>query len=277
LLSELLEEYKTAENKQKIIDEFTNLLWSSKYTLKKHKKVYSYEIDKEVFRNRQDLIELFNQYKLIEFTFCKSYYKKRLDYIDYIRVHVNNMYAYLVDTTVYLPKEYYQLLLTPKKEYFKILSMLKNDEEVNYEDIKYKIEFALMEAEEIKTQALQNKINLKWPEYKKLINSYIERIFNNYISPAEYESEHGWEMKTHNVGWNENNYIVKYFCKSLTGYLRHYIRDSKPKEFKKKYCVVCGTEIENTGNRKKYCDDCWKKRQRELWRKNKQKKRNVQV
>jgi hypothetical protein len=259
LLSELLEEYKITENKQLVIDEFTSLLWGSKYTLKKYKKVYSYEIEMDVFKDRPDLIQLFNQYKLIEFTFCKSYYKKRMNYIDYIRVHLNNMYAYLVDKTVYLPKEYYQLLLTPKKEYFKTLSMLKNGESVEYEDIKYKIEFALMEADEIKNQALQNKINLTWPEYKKMINTYIERIFNNYIPPHEYENEHGWEMKVNVDGWNENNYIVKYFCKSLTGYLRHYIRDSKPKEAKKKYCVECGTKIENTVNNKKYCGSCAKK------------------
>jgi hypothetical protein len=259
LLSELLEEYKTVENKQMVIDEFINLLWSSKYTLKKHKKVYSYEIDEEIFRDRQDLIELFSKYKLIEFTFCKSYYKKRLDYIDYIRVHVNNMYAYLVDTTVYLPKEYYQLLLTPKKEYFKTLSMLKNGEKVDYEEVKYKIEFSLIEAEEIKSQVLHNKINLKWSEYKKLINTYIERIFNNYLSPAEYENEHGWEMKVNVDGWNENNYIVKYFCKSLTGYLRNYMTSLKPKEIKKKFCVGCGKEIKSKSNRQKYCDDCKKK------------------
>jgi hypothetical protein len=268
LLSELLEEYKFTENKQMVLDEFIKLLWDSKYTLKKHKKYYSYEIDKEIFKDRHDLVSLFEQYKIIEFIFCKSYYKKRLDYIDYIRVHVNNMYAYLVDTTVYLPKEYYQLLLTPKKEYFNALNKLKNGEQVKFEDVKYKIEFALMEAEEIKSHALQNKINLKWPEYKKLINTYIERIFNNYIPPHEYENEHGWEMKVNVDGWNENNYIVKYFCKSLTGYLRNYAKNLNKVRTQKK-CLNCGVDIDTTSNRQKYCDECnkiIKSKQKKEWR-----------
>jgi hypothetical protein len=270
LLNEILEEYKYTDNKQKVIEEFTKMLWGSKYTLKKHKKYYTYEIDAEVFKGRTDLIELFNKYKIIEFTFCKSYYKKRLDYIDYIRVHVNNMYAFLVDQSVYLPKEYYQLLLTPKKEYFNIFNSLKNGEYVNVEEVKNKIEFALMEAEEIKKQAIQNKIDLKWSEYKKLINIYIERIFNNYIPPHEYENEHGWEMKVHAAGWNENNYIVKYFCKSLTGYLRNYVKSLNRKE---KTCVICGEHLIDVGNKRKYCDECYKKHRNEYQKKLMKKRR----
>lgn len=255
MLSELLEEYKETDKNKQVIREFTKLLWDSKYTFKKHKKYYKYEVDKEVFKDRQDLIELFEKYKLIEFTFCKSYYKKRLEHIDYIKIHINNMYAFLVDKTVYLPKEYYQLLLTPKNEYFTTLKALKNGEVVDYDKVNHKIEFSLMEAEEIKSQAIHNKINLKWSDYKDLINIYTERIFNNYIPPNEYEAEHGWEMKVNVDGWNEDNYIVKYFCKSLTGYMRNYVKSLNQEE---KKCKNCGKAIDTTSNRQKYCEKCKK-------------------
>lgn len=43
------------------------------------------------------------------------------------------------------------------------------------------------------------------------------------------------------------------------------------------YCERCGDVIEKTNNRKKYCDDCRKEREREVWRKNKRKQRHVPV
>lgn len=43
------------------------------------------------------------------------------------------------------------------------------------------------------------------------------------------------------------------------------------------YCIECGVVIERTSNRLKYCEECWKERERELWSKSKRKSRNVQV
>lgn len=61
--------------------------------------------------------------------------------------------------------------------------------------------------------------------------------------------------------------MIKYFCKSLTGYMRNYIRDLQPKKIKKKCCVVCGTEMEVKNNNTIYCIDC--KRIKELEKKRK--------
>ncbi len=43
------------------------------------------------------------------------------------------------------------------------------------------------------------------------------------------------------------------------------------------YCSECGKLIKPTNNRQKYCSICWRKKERELWRNNKRKIRNVQV
>lgn len=42
-------------------------------------------------------------------------------------------------------------------------------------------------------------------------------------------------------------------------------------------CVNCGVPILISNNRTKYCRSCWEERERELWRENKRKIRNVQV
>ena len=258
-LNELLDEYKNSDEKKKILDEFLLQLWSSKFTFKKYSRYFTYKVNNDLLGNNEELIELFNKYNKIEYKVAKSQYNKQLSSIDYVRIHINNMYGYLTDKDVYYKKEYYKLLLTPKNEYFKAINLIKNGEvnEIDICEIENKIIESLNKAEKIKTECINKKHNITWHKYKKLINGFIGRIFENYIPLHEYEKEHGWDMKVTVDGWNEDNYVIKYICKSLTGYMRNYIRDLKPKEIKIKNCVVCGETIYG-GNRKKYCDKCWK-------------------
>lgn len=52
-----------------------------------------------------------------------------------------------------------------------------------------------------------------------------------------------------------DNMLITYINNSLTGYLRHYIKElEKPKY---KFCSVCGIEID-TGSKRKYCITCGK-------------------
>ncbi|KAA9007371.1 hypothetical protein F4V43_02470 [Paenibacillus spiritus] len=263
-LNQLLEEYKeTDDEKEKLqlFKEFTDRLWKSKYSFKKYKKYHTFNVSETALLHRQELIELFNKYNEIEYTVCKSFYNKRLDSIDYIRVHLNNTYGYLVDKDVYFNKEYYRLLITPKREYFKVIKALSNGEVVDCEEVEKNIVSALSEAEIVKMKSINKKISLTFSAYKKLINSYLERIFNNYKPVHEYEQEHGWEMRIVVDGWSEDNYIIKYFCRSLTGYMRDYARDQRG--FKKKdkiiSCEKCGSLIKKNRNVHKYCSPCAKR------------------
>lgn len=259
-LNQILEEYKEADNKDVILNRFLDNLWHSKFTLHKYKKYYKYEINEQLLDNRIDLIELFNKYKTIEFTVCRSFYKNQiLKPIDYIRIHINNMYGYLVDKDVYYNKYYYDLLLKPKKEYYKITKIMKSNgnlDSIDYQEVKNNIEQALSEAEIFKEQSIAKKYNIKFSQYKKLINTYIKRIFDNYIPIEEYEKKHGWDANITVDGWSEDNYIIKYFCKSLTGYMRNYIKDLNSGKYIE--CVNCGELIIPTNNRQKYCKSCWK-------------------
>jgi hypothetical protein len=250
-LNQLLEEYIESENKDEVFDKFIRAIWKSTYRFQKYKKRYTFKVNENLLDNRISLIDLFNAYNNIEYTVVKSFYGKANSPIDYIRIHINNMYGYLFDNDVYYDSEYYKLLITPKKEYFKAINSVKEGIDVDYIEIKNSINVALKNAEILKNTSVERKKNMKFIDYKKIINAYLRRIFDNYTPIHEYEEKHGWEMRVNVDGWSENNYIIKYFCKSLSGYMRHYIRDSK-KEQKK--CKVCDILVENN---RSYCTPCY--------------------
>lgn len=254
LLSQLLEEYKASERKKEVLDVFLKKLWNNKYIFKKYKKYFRYKVRDDLLDNRPDLIELFNKYSEVEYIVCKSYYDKKLDAIAYIRIHINNMYGYLFDKDVYYDSDYYKLLLTPKQQYFRLVALKKekgNLDNINSNEIKDIIEQAFREAELIKQKCVANKHVMKFSQYKKLINQYMEKLFNNYMPTEEYEKQRGWDLDIKIDGWLEDNYIVSYFCKSLTGYLRNYIRDNK---LPLKKCKLCG---KNIPRRNTYCPACY--------------------
>ena len=66
---------------------------------------------------------------------------------------------------------------------------------------------------------------------------------------------------------NEDNFYIKYFCNRLEGnmrdYQKHYygLKYSSRKGYKR--CKKCGSLIENTCNKKMYCDECAEKNERE--------------
>jgi len=261
----MLEEYKISDIKQDIINKFIERLWNSEYAFKKYKKQYKYEVFDDLLNNRNDLIELFNKYNVVEYTVCRSFYKKKLESIDYIRVKLNNMYGFLFDNDVYYNRKYYNLLLTPKKEYFRIVNIKKeigNIDDITYEEILYNINSALNEAEIIKQESIKKKHDMSFDNYKRIINTYIERVFNNYKSIEEYEKINGWELKVKVDGWSEDNYVIKYFCKSLNGYLRNYIREISNKPNKYKECQICKILFLYKNNKSKYCPTCAK----EIWK-----------
>ncbi len=254
-LNQLLEEYKVSDRKQEILEEFLQILWNNKYIFQKYKKYFRYKVNSNLLDNRTDLIELFNKYSEIEYVVCRSYYKKKLDPISYIRIHINNMYGYLFDKDVYYDSRYYKLLLTPKREYFRLVNNKNqhgNLDDVNYDEVKRTLEEALQEAELIKLDSINKKYDMKFSQYKQLINSYIKRIFDNYTSVEEYENKYGWNLDVKVDGWLEDNYVISYFCKSLTGYLKNYIRSIK---MPVKKCMICGANIPR---RNTYCNSCYK-------------------
>ncbi|SEF95479.1 hypothetical protein [Paenibacillus sp. UNC499MF] len=255
-LNELLEDYAASSHKEELAREFIRLLWQSGCTSKNYSRFYTFKVDASLLGKCPDLADLFSEYNRTLYTVAKSYYKGSLEPVDYIRIHVNNVYARLCDPDVYYDKTYYACLQTPKKEYYKAVQKLKDDENVDAETIRDNIRRELAAAERIRKQCLENKLELSWAEYKELINGFIRRIMDNYVTIEEYESRHGWEIKASIDGWSEDNYAIKYFCRCLTGYMLNYIRDRRPKPLKRKPCIVCSEEFIYKSSKKQYCDPC---------------------
>jgi predicted RNA-binding Zn-ribbon protein involved in translation (DUF1610 family) len=283
-LNQILEEYKLSNNKNDIINKFIEKLWNSEYIFKKYKKRYKFDVFDDLLDNRKDLIELFNKYNVVEYTVCGSFHKnkKKLESIDYIRIRLNNMYGFLFDKDVYYNRKYYNLLLTPKKEYFKLVNIKKekgNINDIKFEEVRINIEDALNETELIKQDSINKKYDINFNNYKKLINTYIERIFNNYKSIEEYEKDYKWELKISVDGWSEDNYVIKYFCKSLTGYMRNYVRDVLNKSDQYKECKSCNILFHPTNIKNIYCPDCVidvrRETKRNTWHKYKIKYKNT--
>lgn len=258
MLNELLEDYQEY-NEDEAYDEFISMLWNSKYGMRTYKKVYTFKIQPKALNNDERLINLFKSYQKIEVRYAKSYYNDSPTSIDMIRIRVNSMYLYLTNHDVFLSKEYYDELLKPRNLYYQTIKAIKDGKEIDVDEIINNIKISNVKLMEIKERDIAKKIDLTFTEYKKLINEYILRLFNNYKPPHQYEIEHGWELKVDHDGWHEDNYIVKYFCKSLTGYMQSYV---KSLNVKIKHCQECGEILNVTGNRQKYCLSCSKEKER---------------
>lgn len=273
MLSELLEDYQEY-NEDEALDEFIDLLWSSNYGLRTYKKYYTFQVEPTALNNDEKLIEIFKPYQSTEIQYAKTYHKDKPDSIDMIRIHINNMYMYLTNDDVYLKKEYYEEKLKPRSLYYETIKKLKSNELIDADYIKEQLELSQTIAEKYKLESQLKKIKLDFNAYKELINDYIYRLFNNYKPPYKYEQEHGWELKASHDGWNEDNYVVKYFCKSLTGYMMNHVNKLKPKNRIKK-CKLCDNQFSFKSSKKKYCDDCKRKLQLQYQRDSMKKLRNV--
>lgn len=67
---------------------------------------------------------------------------------------------------------------------------------------------------------------------------------------------------------NEDNFYIKYFCRSLEAYIQNFQKEfyGLKRGRNKKYirCKECGGLIEKTNNKKTYCDQCAKRRKKEM-------------
>lgn len=252
MLNELLEDYQEY-NEDEALEEFIRLLWASKYGLRTYKRYYTFKVQESALDNNKELIELFEPYQSVELKLAKSFYQEKMNSIDMIRIHINNMYMYLTDKEVYLSSDYYRQLKIPKQRYYDTIKSIKEGKEIDIVKLKEELENSKLESSILKEERLKKKIDLSFKEYKEIINNYILRLFNNYKTPEQYEEEYGWELDTAVAGWHEDNYIVKYFCKSLTGYMMNYINESKMKE---KMCSRC-EETLSQKNRSGYCATCY--------------------
>lgn len=261
-LSECFNKYYYSDNetqKNKIKESFKSLIWGSLPYIKLD-RFFKYKVSYDNIDNPNH-IEIFEKYSFIEYKILKSRYNiNTLQKEDLIKARINSNYGKYFDNEIYYKKEYYRALAEYKNIYF---NYLKGE----VDDLEGEINNNILMIENWKKESLKNKYELSWNDYKKLINGWFDRIFNNY-KPLEEKVEEGEFFPIHILDWDEDNYLVGYINGSLNGYLKNYIKDlNKPV----KYCKTCGIEISTIGCQggRIYCCSCAKERIKDYDRKRK--------
>lgn len=262
-LYEIIEDYKeakTEEEKDEIFNSFCSSIWSSDNKRRIYKKSIRFNVRKDLLQT--ELGQVFDVWSDIEYTYYKSMIKDE-NWHSIIRQKINNIYTRYFDKEVILNKEYMNLLKIPKKLYYQWISGI----DMNAETVTELIDDAIDNARKTKSKLQQEKMSLSWNEYKKVIEEFLRRCFDNCKLIGEYEDK--TKIITIFNFLTEDNFYVGYICRSLEGEIlkwqkKYYnIRDHK----KYSRCKQCGSMIEKTGNKRLYCDKCAKAKERERKRK----------
>ena len=270
-LYEIIDDYKHSysdEEKDDIFKSFCSSIWSSENKRRVYTKTIRFSVRKDLLQT--DIGQVFDVWSEVEYTGYKAM-TKETDWCSLIRQKVNNLYTRYFDKDVILKKDYMSLLNTPKRLYYQWIDGV----EMDTDELTTIIDDAIDDAQKLKITYQKQKMELSWSEYKKIVEGFFQRCFENCKLIEDYEKDSKYYGIYDFI--NEDNFYIKYFCKSLESYMQNYqkqyyglyIKGSKDKKYKIKRCQLCGKMIEKSHNRKIYCDDC-----RENMRLNRYKKYN---
>lgn len=270
-LYEIIEDYKEAENnevKDEIFNSFCSSIWASDNKRRTYIKTIHFKVRKDLLNT--ELGQIFDTWSGIEYRYYKSMTKEE-NWCSIIRQKINNIYTRYFDKEVILNKEYMDLLKKPKLMYFDWLSGTEMDANT-VTDI---IDDAIDESEKLKQRFQMEKMTLSWNEYKKVIEGFLRRCFDNCKLIEEYEDK---TQIVNNYDFiTEDHFYIKYICERLSGNIKDYqkkyygLKYSSRKGYSR--CKRCGGIIEKTGNKRLYCDDC--RRQNDLERYKKYNKKRI--
>ena len=266
-LYEIIEDYKEAENnevKNEIFNSFCSSIWASDNKRRTYMKTIHFKVRKDLLNT--ELGQVFDTWSGIEYRYYKSMTKDE-NWCSIIRQKINNIYTRYFDKEVILNKEYMDLLKKPKLMYFDWLSGTEMDANT-VTDI---IDDAIDEAEKLKQRFQMEKMALSWNEYKKVIEGFLRRCFDNCKLIEEYEDK---TQIVNNYDFiTEDNFYVKYINRYIDREIVQYQKKYYGVRQHKKYsrCKRCGGIIEKTGNRILYCGNCKHEKQLE-WQRNSMKK-----
>lgn len=262
-LYEIIEDYKEAENnevKDEIFNSFCSSIWASDNKRRTYMKTIHFKVRNDLLDT--ELGRVFNTWSGIEYRYYKSMTKDE-NWCSIIRQKINNIYTRYFDKEVILNKEYMDLLKKPKLMYFNWLSGTEMDADT-VTDI---IDDTIDKAEKLKQRFQMEKMTLSWNEYKKVIEGFLRKCFDNCKLIGEYEDK---TQIVNNYDFIiEDNFYVKYINRYMDREIVQYQKKYYGVRQHKKYsrCKRCGGIIEKTGNKRLYCDDCRKQNDLERYKK----------
>lgn len=256
-LYEIIEDYKDStseEEKDDIFKSFCSSIWNSNNKRRVYTKAIRFKIKPALLET--DIGKIFNMWTEIEYKGYKSM-SAETDWCSLIRQKINNLYTNYFDKEVILKPEYMNLLKVPKRLYFNYI----DGNEYKSEEINKLIDDAMSESIKAKEKLQLEKMVLKWSDYTELINGFLKTAFNNCKLIGDYEDKTSISSRFDFL--TEDNFYIKYFCKSINGEIQKWQKKyyGIKRKHKEKYgrCKSCGKVFEIKNKNQKYCEECLSK------------------
>ena len=251
-LYEIIEDYKLAksqEEKDEIFNSFCSSIWSSNNKRRTYKKTINFNVKKDLLET--ELGQVFNTWSDVEYKHYKSMTKDE-NWCSFIRQKINNIYTRYFDKEVILGKQYMDLIKAPKRLYYEWISGI----EMNADTVTDLIDEAIDESEKVKQRLQMEKMSLSWNDYKKVIEGFLHKCFENCKLIEEYEDKKSISSRLDFI--TEDHFYVGYINKYIENEIRQYQKRYYGIRQHKKYkrCKQCGNLIEKTNNRVMYCKKC---------------------
>lgn len=260
-LYEIIDDYKecdTHEGKDEIFQAFMKAIWSCDNKRRVYTKSFKFTVKPELLHT--EIGQIFDTWSDVRYKAYKAMTKEQ-NWCSLIRQKINNLYTRYFDSSVILNREYMLLLRTPQNLYHEWISGI----DMEADSLTSMIDDALNEAEMLRIKFAKYKMVLPWSKYKKIIETFLKRCFDNSKGIAEYEDKSSI-LKYDCL--SEDHFYVGYICKSLEGEMLTYQKSYYGVRQHKKYrrCNICGDIIEIKGPRQKYCSKCKTEKQKEWQR-----------
>ena len=253
-LYEIIDDYKHSdsyEEKNYIFKSFCSSIWSSENKRRVYTKTIRFSVRKDLLQT--DIGQVFDVWSEVEYTGYKAM-TKETDWCSLIRQKVNNLYTRYFDKEVILKKDYINLLNTPKRLYYQWIDGV----EMDADELTTIIDNTIDDAQKLKITYQKQKMELSWSEYKKVIEGFFYRCFDNCKLIEDYEKDSNY-CGIYDF-MNEDNFYIKYFCDRLEGNMKDYqkkyygLKYSSRKGYKR--CKKCGSLIEKDAKNRQYCSTC---------------------
>lgn len=256
-LYEIIEDYKLAksqEEKDEIFNSFCSSIWSSSNKRRTYTKTINFNVRKDLLGT--ELGQVFNTWSEVEYKYYKSMTKNE-NWCSFIRQKINNIYTRYFDKEIILGKQYMDLIKTPKRLYYEWISGIDMDAST----VTDLIDDAIVESENVKKRLQMKKMSLSWNDYKKIIEGFLHKCFENCKLIEEYEDKKCISNRFDFL--TEDHFYVGYVNRCLDGEIRKWQKRQYniPQSSRNGYrrCKQCGDLyiVKSKYDRcSKYCNEC---------------------